>query len=219
MNINKFKNRLFGRVKGHSKKKINISEYKSLLNKYKINILEDKTKYILDIGTGNGETSLYLSKKYPRHTIVACEKYINGNLNLIKQIEINNITNIKIYPGNVHDILDSNDKKQFLDSTWIFFPDPWPKKKHFKRRLITSEFFTKIYPFINKEGYIYIATDSSSYVRFILKSIFVSKTYYQWINQHVGHFHIKDYYDIETKFYKKAIISGRKPSLFILKKI
>ena len=66
---------------------------------------------------------------------------------------------------------------------------------------------------------IYIATDSTIYVRFILNSIYKSKDYFLWVNQSEINLGIKDYFDIETKYYKKAINSQRKPSLFILRKL
>ncbi len=219
MNTGNFKNRLFGRTRGRSKKKIDIQDYYKNINKFKITKLDTKKKYILDIGTGYGETTIYLANKYPDLIIIACDKYIDGNLNLIKSIKNNSIKNIYIHPGNVNEILDNNLKKQFFEKIWIFFPDPWPKKRHFKRRLITNQFLIKIYPFLKKNGEILIATDSSSYTHFILKALYDSKKYYDWINQNSVHLSPKDYFSLETKFYKKAIISGRKPSLFILKKI
>jgi len=94
-----FKNRLYGRTRGRSHKKINKEEYSKLLNKYKISKLKKNICYILDIGSGYGETSIYLSNKYPESKILACEKYIDGNINLCKQIHNINIDNIYIYPG------------------------------------------------------------------------------------------------------------------------
>ena len=219
MNINKFKNRLFGRTRGRSKKKINIEDYYSLLNKYKIIKLDNNENYILDVGTGYGESSIYLAQNYPSFITIACEKYIDGNLNLIKKIENKEIKNIRIHPGNVYEILEKNQNIEFFKKVWIAFPDPWPKKKHFKRRLINDDFLKTIYPFIKNHGQISIVTDSTSYYRFIIKTIFNSKKQYIWKNQHTSHLNFKDYYSFETKYYKKAIISSRKPSLLILEKI
>ena len=157
--------------------------------------------------------------KYSYNTIIACEKYVDGNLNLIKNIENNKIKNIFIHPGNVHELLDSNKTKRYFELVWIFFPDPWPKKKHFKRRLISFYFLEKINNYIKKNGEIWIVTDSISYSKHILQSIYQAKKFYKWINQNELHMDLKDYCDLETKFYKKAIISGAKPSLFILKKL
>ena len=66
---------------------------------------------------------------------------------------------------------------------------------------------------------IYIATDSVVYIRFILNSIYKCKDYFLWVNQSKINLSIKDYFDIETKYYKKAIKFQRKPSLFILRKL
>ena len=58
--------------------------------------------------------------KYSNYKIIACEKYINGNFNLIKKIKQNSINNILIHNGNVHEILDKNEKYYFFDKVFIF---------------------------------------------------------------------------------------------------
>ena len=214
-----FKYRLYGRSRGRSKKNIDINSYLKKIEKFKISKLKTNINYILDIGTGYGETSIYLANKYKSKTIISCEKYIDGNINLIKNIEKRGINNINIYPANVNNLIDFIDSNNCFDLVWIFFPDPWPKTRHHKRRLISFEFLENLYKFLKPNGEIFITTDSISYTRFILKNIYRSSKFYKWINQNTPFLDLKDYYDIETKFYKKAIISAKKPSIFILKKI
>tara|TARA_A100001011_G_scaffold38265_1_gene36170 strand:- start:5770 stop:6450 length:681 start_codon:yes stop_codon:yes gene_type:complete len=211
--------RVFGRTRGRQNRNISQEEYLNLILPYKVDKIVDKKKYILDIGSGYGETSIYLALKYKKYKIISCDKYINGNLNLIKNIKHNNLNNINIHNGNVYDILDKNKNMEYLSSVSIFFPDPWPKKKHFKRRLISNSFFKKIHPNIYKNGKIFIVTDSASYIKQIIKSIYDSRHIFKFINQSQLYLSVKDYFDIETKFYKKAIISGRKPVIFILQKL
>ncbi len=215
---NKFQHRLFGRTRGRSKNKINFIKYYEDLNNYKITNFDKDINYIIDIGTGYGETSIYLSKNYSEYTIVSCEKYINGNLNLLKMIDLNKINNIKLHNGNVYEILDLI-KNKCIKIVWVFFPDPWPKKRHIKRRLINRNFLIQIHEVLKKNGEIHIATDSISYKRAILNSIYECKDYFFWLNQSELHLQIKDYFNIETKYYKKAIISQRKPTIFILRKL
>ena len=83
----------------------------------------------------------------------------------------------------------------------------------------SKNFLQKLHPYIKNKGEIYIVTDSDSYAKSILRTIHEIKILYVWKNQYKIYKSIKDYHELETKFYKKAIISGRKPSLFILKKI
>ena len=215
---NNYSNRLFGRTRGRSKKKIDLKEYYQTVDKYKFQNCDKKINYILDIGTGYGETSIFLANQFLDKVIISCEKYIDGNIILLKNIEKNKIKNVRLHNGNVYDVLNSTNKKNFR-LVWVFFPDPWPKNRHAKRRLITSKFLKEIHKILKLNGEIHIATDSTIYVRFILNSIYDCKDYFIWLNQSRMNLHIKDYFDIETKYYKKAINSQRKPSLFILRKL
>ena len=85
--------------------------------------------------------------------------------------------------------------------------------------MVTSDFLIKLHKNLKENSEIHIATDSTTYLRFILCSIYNSKDYFLWLNQSEMNLVIKDYFDIETKYYKKAINSQRKPSLFILRKL
>ncbi len=215
---NNYSNRLFGRTRGRSKKKIDLKKYHQTVAKYKFQNSDKKINYILDIGTGYGETSIFLANQFLDKVVISCEKYIDGNIILLKNIEKNKIKNIRLHNGNVYDVLECI-HREFFDLVWIFFPDPWPKNRHAKRRLITSDFLIKLHNILKKNSEIHIATDSTIYVRFILNSIYNCKDYFDWLNQSKMNLHIKDYFDIETKYYKKAINSQRKPSLFILRKL
>ena len=210
--------RLFGRTRGRSKKKIDLKKYHQTVAKYKFQDFDKKLDYILDIGTGYGETSIFLAKQFSDKVIISCEKYIDGNIILLKNIQKNNINNILLHNGNVYKIIEIT-KKKYFNLVWIFFPDPWPKNRHAKRRLVTSDFLIKIHKILRENSEIYIATDSMIYVRFILNSIYKCKEYFNWVNQSEINLSIKDYFNIETKYYKKAINSQRKPSLFILRKL
>ena len=72
-----YRNRLFGRTRGRSKKKINLNNYYETVDKYKFQNFHDKSEYILDVGTGYGESSIFLAKQFPDKVVLSCEKYID----------------------------------------------------------------------------------------------------------------------------------------------
>ena len=215
--ISKYK--IYGRKKGRKKKNQNLHQtfIKSIITK-DINI-KKKDNNILDIGSGSGENSIYQSIKFSKSKIIACETYLNGNINLCHEIFKKKIYNILIYNGNVLELLDTIRKKNVFDTIWILFPDPWPKKRHFKRRLINNDFMKRLISMIKKDGNIHIVTDSQSYLRQILSSIYKFRNYFSWENQIIDSWGFDLYKFPQTKFYKKAIKSNRKPFYIKLKKI
>jgi len=219
MSIEKFKYKIFGRFKG--RKKIN-KDYKKYIDKFRINIKNDvnkNQKNILDIGSGNGDNAILLSRKNPDSKIFTCEIYKDGNINLSRKIEINNLSNILLFEGNVLEFLDELNDKFIFDEVWILFPDPWPKARHHKRRLINKDFFKKIYTSLKDSGRLFIATDSDSYKEEIVKLIYELQNMYLWKNQKFSLWNY-DLLDLpRTKFYQKALKSNRKSMFFQLNKI
>ena len=140
-----FKYKLFGRSKGRKRNKNLILNN---LDEFDFNIKKDLNKAlfnILDIGSGNGENASYLSKLYPNARIITCEIFEDGNINLINQINKLHINNILLFKGNALQLLDELKKDMIFNQVWILFPDPWPKKRHHKRRLINYAFLNYIY--------------------------------------------------------------------------
>ncbi len=215
--LNKYK--VHGRNKGRKK---NILFENNILDNFLLNMNKDIIKnkdIILDIGSGSGENTLFLSKNNLRSLIIACDVFKDGNINLCNKLYQKNILNIKLFNKNINLLLDQLSKKGCLREVWILFPDPWPKKRHHKRRLISLELLEKFHHLLKKNGKIFISTDSQSYLLSILKNIYLSKQKYKWEND-------KPYiwsYNLEklpaTKYYKKAIKLNKSPFFISLIKI
>ena len=204
--------RLYGRSKGRGKKNEITNDAISIQVK-KI----DPLKYnIIDIGAGYGESTLAISKSDSTKHVIACEKFIDGVNKIAEKSFLDSLTNISIFHGNVHQLLDEYCPHKSISEIWILFPDPWPKKRHFKRRLINANFFKKIRDFLKKNAVIHIASDSKSYISDILLSIHQVKKDFKWINQHKIDW---DYSNItlpQTKYFQKALKKGLNPIYFKL---
>jgi len=214
----KFKFKLFGRFKGRKKSYLlSTNEFKRNLI-YKDTNIYSKNYNILDIGSGSGENAVYLSLIHPYAKIITCELFEDGNINLCNSIIKKNIDNIKLFQGNVLEFLDCLKKEKIFNEIWILFPDPWPKKRHHKRRLLSINFLKFIFSYLKDEGRIYIATDSQSYIQLILYTIFKVRDYFVWENQRLEDWDYENLDLPETKFFKKAKKSNRKTMFFQLKK-
>ena len=211
----KFKYRLFGRSKGRSKNNKLIEK----AIKMKLKTI-DQTKYnVIDIGSGYGESTLEISKFNSDKIVIACEKYIDGLNNIAKKIKNVDANNVRLFQGNVHQLLDENCPDNSISEIWILFPDPWPKKKHYKRRLINYDFFLKIKKYLKKDSIIHIATDSRAYISEILFNVHKIKNDFQWLNQSKKEW---DYVNLslpDTKYFQKALKKGFNPFYLKLKKL
>ena len=217
--MNKYKYKLFGRFKGR-KKTVNISGLN--INKYLVDLKKDiniKNFNILDIGSGSGENALHLAKKYPDSVIITCELFEDGNINLIKEIIKKDIKNIKLYKGNVLEFLDKVDIQNIFNEVWVLYPDPWPKTRHHKRRLINNSFLENLYSYIKFSGRLFLASDSNDYIFSILNNINCNQALYSWKNQKVELWNYSYLSLPETKFFKKALKSNRKTMFFELSRI
>lgn len=209
--------KIFGRKKG---RQFNNSSNAELLKKYSLNIPFDiiGKKIILDVGSGSGENTIFLSKEYPNYLIIASDIYLDGNINLCKQLYKNKIYNVKIFNHNVLILFDKFNSKNRIDEIWILFPDPWPKKKHFKRRLINSIFLEKLSFLLERNKKIYIVTDNVSYFIFILKNFYDSK-FFKWINDLPSSWDYRLNVCNKTRYFEKALRNNKKSFILIFQKI
>tara|TARA_Y100001970_G_C13956144_1_gene710805 strand:- start:126 stop:785 length:660 start_codon:yes stop_codon:yes gene_type:complete len=219
MKADRFKYKLYGRFKGRKKSDLLLKKY---LNKYDVDIKKNiiKNAYnILDIGSGSGENTLFLSKKNKNSIIIACELFEDGNINLCNQIFINKIKNIFLYKGNVLELFDKLKNESFFDEIWILFPDPWPKARHHKRRLMNEYFIKYVHYILKNSGSLMIATDSKSYIEAIIKLIYLNQEKFIWKNQRYEDWEYKILNLPLTKFYKKSLKSNQNSMFFQLQKI
>ena len=122
-------------------------------------IFPTSDKVIMEIGFGMGEATAIIAKNHPNNGYIAVDVHPPGIGKLLARIVENDLTNLKVIEEDVHVVLQHMIADESLDGIHLFFPDPWPKKKHNKRRIVNEGFLALIHPKIKKGGFIHIATD------------------------------------------------------------
>ena len=129
-------------------KKVNLKE-----------IFPTSEKIIMEIGFGMGEATAIIAKNHPNNGYIAVDVHPPGIGKLLGRIVENGLTNLRVIEDDVHIVLPHMFEDESLDAIHLYFPDPWPKKKHNKRRIVNEGFLALIHPKLKKGGYIHIATD------------------------------------------------------------
>jgi tRNA (guanine-N7-)-methyltransferase len=130
---------------------------------------DTKRPVVLEIGFGMGEATAKIAATLPETDFLCCEVHEPGVGALLKRIGENNITNIRICAHDAVEVIDHMLPLQSLDGVHIFFPDPWHKTKHNKRRLIQSPLIAKLAARLKVGGYLHCATDWQPYAEQILE--------------------------------------------------
>ena len=133
------------------------------------NLTTQPTKKILEIGFGMGETTAKIAQTLPDCDFLAVEVHTPGVGALLKLIEELALTNVRIIQHDVVEVLHNMIADNSLDGVHIFFPDPWHKKRHHKRRLIQAEFVKLLCSKLKIGGYLHVATDWQEYAAWVLE--------------------------------------------------
>jgi len=118
---------------------------------------------ILDIGSGNGDSTIIMASNNPENDYLAVEVHKPGIGRLLRQIHSNHLKNIRIINHDVIEVIEFQLLNNSLDSVFIFFPDPWPKKRHHKRRLIDKSFLERLSKKLKRNARVFLATDWENY--------------------------------------------------------
>ena len=136
-------------------------------------IFPNSESIIMEIGFGMGEATAIIAKNHPNNGYIAVDVHPPGIGKLLARIIENDLTNLKVIEDDVHVVLQHMIVDESLDGIHLYFPDPWPKKKHNKRRIVNEGFLQLIHPKIKKGGFIHIATDWVPYAMNI-KEVFAA---------------------------------------------
>jgi len=114
---------------------------------------------VVEIGFGMGETTAAIAASDPGRDYLAIEVHSPGVGSLLKQMEEQQLTNIRIVQHDAAEVLRDMVPPASVDGVHIFFPDPWPKKRHHKRRLLQPAFAGLLARGLKPGGYLHVATD------------------------------------------------------------
>ena len=169
--------------------------YRQLANQHIIQIdrlicapdtfLNPNRPLVIDIGSGMGQATAQLGRQRAHINYLACEVYRPGVARLLWYIERYQLSNVKIIENDCVPLLlnSSNNSAQLLEGAHIHFPDPWPKTRHHKRRLIDQRFLRMLIPLLRPAAYLSIVTDNAHYAHAILQTIHASTL----INPYAGY--------------------------------
>ncbi|MBM88861.1 MAG: tRNA (guanosine(46)-N7)-methyltransferase TrmB [Gammaproteobacteria bacterium] len=123
----------------------------------------------LEIGFGMGASLLKMAQQEPRRNFLGIDVHRPGIGKVLHEIVANDIRNLKLVCHDAKEFLEFGLSEKCLDRVLIFFPDPWPKKRHHKRRLIQTEFIDLLSSKLIKGGTLHLATDWSPYAESMLE--------------------------------------------------
>ena len=123
---------------------------------------------ILEIGFGMGETTAAIAALHPENDYLGIEVHTPGVGSLHKTIEEEGLTNVRIVQHDAVEVLCHMIGHNTFDGVHVFFPDPWPKKRHHKRRLLQPAFVALLVERMKRGAYLHVATDWQEYAEYVL---------------------------------------------------
>jgi tRNA (guanine-N7-)-methyltransferase len=122
---------------------------------------------VMEIGYGMGEATWQIAKDHPEINYLGVEVHMPGVGKLMARIEEFALTNVKLIERDVFEVFHYMIANEALDGVHLYFPDPWPKKRHFKRRIVNQRFIAEVATKLKPGGYLHIATDWVPYAEWI----------------------------------------------------
>ncbi|MGB7286590.1 MAG: tRNA (guanosine(46)-N7)-methyltransferase TrmB [Salaquimonas sp.] len=220
----------YGRRKAKTLKTVQANAYDTVLPEFLIDITEDapsnladlflhKPKQIvLEIGFGGGEHLIHRAQLHPEIGFIGCEPFINGMAKASQQIDEKSLTNIRLYDEDATELLNWL-PDACLARIDLLYPDPWPKKRHWKRRFLNADNVVRFHRVLQNGGEFRFASDIESYVNWGLRHIMdfaqVNGHGFEWKAIKASDWHEPWPEWISTRYEKKAIREGRTPCYMI----
>ena len=187
----------------------NLDKYEIDLTSLKKDNIHKSKKLFFEIGFGSGDIIYKQAKLNPENIYIGIEYYRKGIAQLIEKIETTKLENLKIFHGDARRVL-ANIPDEIFDEIWLFFPDPWPKKRHSKRRFIQLEMIELLHRKIKQGGKLLISSDDKNYIAWTLSLVFM-RNFFNWLSDEPSDWKHPNNDYFGSKYEKKGIKSDREP--------
>jgi len=170
----------------------------------------------LEIGFGGGEHLAGLAAVAPENNFIGAEPFVNGVASLLRHIEADQLTNIRIWPDDVRLILPALPDR-ILAGAYIMFPDPWPKRRHAARRILQPEMLDHLARLIRPGGMLVMASDDPTAKGWLL-AMAMAHPAFDWTAKRPEDWRQRPAFLPETRYMKKGDRAGRRSSWFLFRR-
>jgi len=218
----------FGRRKGHPLRARQASLMHELLPKLALDVsapapddlatlfLQRAESVRLEIGFGGGEHLAAQALAHPEVGFIGCEPFVNGMAKMLAAIEARHIGNVRLHFGDATELLDwlPNGALARVD---ILYPDPWPKRRHWKRRIVRDETIAALARVLRVDGSVHFATDIADYAAWALERFARAPTF-RWTAERAADWREPWPGYVPTRYEAKARREGRTSSYFVFRR-
>jgi tRNA (guanine-N7-)-methyltransferase len=160
----------------------------------------------LEIGFGSGENLIGQAIRHPTIGMIGCEPYLDGVACLLAAAAAHQLENLRIFPGDGRQLIGCLPDAT-IGRVFLLFPDPWPKRRHHRRRLVSPPTVRQLGRILVDEGELWFVTDHADYVRWTLEQVLES-SWFEWPAQRPTDWRLPPPGWIGTRYERKALVSG-----------
>jgi len=218
----------FGRRKGHPLRARQAALFQTLLPRLALDLTRAAPNDLatlfappiddvrLEIGFGGAEHLIGQAQAHPRIGFIGCEPFVNGMAKALVAIEELSVTNIRLHHGDAVDLLAWLPPHS-LSRVDLLYPDPWPKRRHWKRRFVSDANVAALARVLRRGGEFRFATDWASYAEWTLLRLIRSRDF-TWVAERADHWR-KPWPEFSgTRYEAKAVREGRAPTYLVFRK-
>ena len=170
----------------------------------------------IEIGYGGGEHLARQARENRDANYIGCEPFIGGIGKMLAAIDDDQLKNVKLFTDDAFHLLKALPQASF-DGAYLLYPDPWPKKRHWKRRFLNADNVVRFARVLKQGGQFRFASDIESYVNWGLRHV-LDHGGFNWMAQKASDWHDPWPEWISTRYEQKAIREGRTPAYFIFER-
>jgi tRNA (guanine-N7-)-methyltransferase len=208
----RFSLRSFGRIKARPIKAKQAGLLESLLPQIQLDVtapvdpralMPDAAEVWLEIGFGGGEHMAAQAAARPDILSLGAEPFLNGAASALRHIDEAGLTNVRLHVGDARELIDQLPDAS-LDRVFILFPDPWPKVRHHKRRLVQPDFVADIVRVLKPAGRLRFATDWADYADWALAR-FIAAPELDWSAERADDWRTPPADHVSTRYEQKKL--------------